>query len=109
MKPGPTPCLHATATAANECPSAVAGPGSRRGDRLGTLLSDCNRTSPTTLRAKVWAASQPQPALWFVAASDATATLQAAGHTGIAALLSATTTNGPVKVSVDDYSVTSSP
>jgi len=66
-------------------------------------------TSPTTLRAKVWAASQPQPALWFVAASDATATLQATGHTGIAALLSATTTNGPVKVSVDDYSVTSSP
>jgi PKD repeat protein len=62
-------------------------------------------TNPTTLRAKVWAASQTEPAAWFIDTTDATSALQVSGHTGIAALLSSSTTNLPVTVRVDDYSV----
>ncbi|HEY8718478.1 PKD domain-containing protein [Pengzhenrongella sp.] len=63
-------------------------------------------TSPTTLRAKVWASSQAQPSAWFIDTTDTTAALQGAGHTGVAASLSSTTNNGPVVVRVDNYSVT---
>ncbi|HEY8721497.1 hypothetical protein [Pengzhenrongella sp.] len=58
------------------------------------------------LRAKVWTAGQPEPAGWLIATTDATSTLQITGHTGVAALLSSTVTNGPATVRVDGYSVT---
>ncbi len=62
-------------------------------------------TNPTTLRAKVWAASQTQPSAWLIDTTDATTALQGPGHTGLAALLSSTTTNVPVTVRVDNYNV----
>ncbi len=62
-------------------------------------------TAPTTLRARAWAAGQARPAAAVVSATDATAGLQVAGHTGLAAVVSSTTTNVPVTVRVDDVSV----
>ena len=62
-------------------------------------------TSPTTLRARVWAAGQARPAAALLAATDSTAGLQQAGHAGLAALVSSTATNVPVTVRVDDWSV----
>ncbi|QTE28895.1 LamG-like jellyroll fold domain-containing protein [Pengzhenrongella sicca] len=73
------------------------------------VLFEVTGTSPTALRAKVWAATGSQPAAWVVSATDATAALQTSGHTGIAALTSSTTTNGPVTTTMDDYTVTTIP
>jgi len=71
-----------------------------------TAAFEVSGTAPTTLRAKVWAATGPAPTAWLISTTDATAALQGAGHTGVAALLSTTTTNVPVTVKVDDYTVT---
>ncbi|QTE28896.1 PKD domain-containing protein [Pengzhenrongella sicca] len=74
----------------------------------GTTLKaafEVTGTSPTTLRAKVWVGSGVEPAGWLIEATDTTAALQAAGHTGVAALLSSSTTNGPVTVQVDNFTV----
>ena len=62
--------------------------------------------SPTTLRATIWPASQPEPAAAFLAATDSTAGLQGAGHTGVAGTLSSTASNIPATVSIDSYTVT---
>ena len=62
-------------------------------------------TSPTTLRVRVWSADGARPTTALLDTTDTTADLQVAGHTGLAALLSSTTTNVPVTVRVDDVSV----
>lgn len=62
-------------------------------------------TSPTTLRARVWGGSQAEPTTWPLTTTDSTAALQTAGHAGLAMFLSSSTTNGPVTVRVDDFSV----
>ncbi|HEY8720955.1 PKD domain-containing protein [Pengzhenrongella sp.] len=71
-----------------------------------TTLFEVSGTSPTTLRAKVWATTGTQPSAWLISTTDATTALQVTGHTGLAALNSSTTTNGPVTVRVDNYTVT---
>ncbi|WP_315095894.1 alkaline phosphatase [uncultured Cellulomonas sp.] len=63
-------------------------------------------TSPTTIRAKVWPATGTEPTTWLTTATDTTAALQAPGYTGLAAILSSTSTNVPVTVRFDDYTVT---
>ncbi|GAB4084723.1 hypothetical protein GCM10028784_13530 [Myceligenerans cantabricum] len=40
-------------------------------------------TSPTTVRARVWAEGSPEPTTWQVTSSDTTAALQAAGSVGV--------------------------
>ncbi|WP_315095892.1 PKD domain-containing protein [uncultured Cellulomonas sp.] len=78
----------------------------------GTVLATAFEvvgTSPTTLRAKVWNAAQAEPAAWLVQATDATPELQAAGHTGLAAILSSSASNAPVVVRVDNYRITAVP
>lgn len=62
-------------------------------------------TNPTALRAKVWRDGTAEPAAWQVTASDATASLQVAGSTGLMSYLWGTATNGPVAVRFDDYQV----
>ncbi|QTE30509.1 PKD domain-containing protein [Pengzhenrongella sicca] len=62
-------------------------------------------TGPTGLRAKVWAADEPEPAGWLIDTADATPELQVPGHPGVAAVLSGATTNVPVTVSLDDLTV----
>jgi PKD repeat protein len=69
------------------------------------VLFQVTGTNPTTLRAKVWAATQAQPTTWLFDTTDATTALQGPGHTGLGANLSSTTTNLPVTVRVDNYNV----
>lgn len=65
-------------------------------------------TSPTTLQGKVWVASAAEPD-WQMTTTDATTGLQVAGHTGLAAVVSSSTTNGPATVRFDDYAVLGPP
>lgn len=62
--------------------------------------------SPTTVQAKIWAASGTEPASWQVTATDSTAALQTAGGVGFGSYLSGTSTNAPVVVTIDDLNVT---
>lgn len=66
-------------------------------------------TSPTTLQAKVWAATQAEPAAWQVSVTDSTAALQAAGSVGLRAYLSGAATATPVTVRFDNYQVVAVP
>jgi len=59
--------------------------------------------SPTMMRAKLWKTGQPEPTDWTLTATDTTATLQAAGHLGLALFLSGSATNAPATVSVDEF------
>ena len=62
-------------------------------------------TAPATLRAKVWAAGQPEPAAWSASVTDGTASLQAPGGIGLQTYLSGSATNAPVTGLFDDLSV----
>jgi PKD repeat protein len=59
-------------------------------------------TDPTTIRAKVWKAGQPEPAAWQLSATDATASLQVPGAIGVSFYLGGTATVAPVTVAIDD-------
>ncbi|MFI7121728.1 vanadium-dependent haloperoxidase [Amycolatopsis sp. NPDC049868] len=61
-------------------------------------------TSPTTLRAKVWANGTAEPG-WQATVTDQTAALQGAGNAGLLTNLSGSATNAPLTVSVDDVSI----
>ncbi len=62
-------------------------------------------TGPTTLRAKVWAVGQTEPAAWQLQTTDSSAALQATGGVGVSSYLSSATTNAPVTVSWDDLAI----
>ena len=62
-------------------------------------------TGTTTLRAKAWSAKGGEPSSWAVAATDSTASLQAAGSIGISAYASTTTKNAPITFFYDDLVV----
>ncbi|MFF1574141.1 PKD domain-containing protein, partial [Leifsonia sp. NPDC058292] len=62
-------------------------------------------TAPTTVRAKVWAVGQAEPAAWQASSTDGTAALQAAGTIGLRSYISGSATATPVTVSFDDYAV----
>ncbi|MEO8931334.1 MAG: PKD domain-containing protein [Lacisediminihabitans sp.] len=53
-------------------------------------------TSPTTVRAKVWASGQTEPSAWQASATDNTAALQTVGSIGLRSYLSATATTVPL-------------
>jgi PKD repeat protein len=55
-------------------------------------------TNPTTVRLKVWPASQTEPAAWQTTGTDTYAALQAPGAVGLTAYLSSSVTNVPVTV-----------
>ncbi len=59
-------------------------------------------TSPTTLRVKVWAQGQNEPAAWLLSRTDSTAQLQTAGSVGLYHYVSGSATNAPVVFRVDD-------
>jgi PKD repeat protein len=59
-------------------------------------------TSPTTLRARAWAASSVEPTTWTVTTTDPTAALQSTGSVGVFAYLSSAASNAPITVSYDD-------
>ncbi|MGN7799273.1 PKD domain-containing protein [Leifsonia sp. 22587] len=66
-------------------------------------------TSPTTLKVKVWSATQAEPAAWQVSTTDSTSGLQAAGGVALRAYLSATATDTPVTVRFDNFLVSAVP
>ncbi|MCW2915157.1 MAG: Conserved secreted protein of unknown function, putative domain [Actinomycetia bacterium] len=59
-------------------------------------------TSPTALKAKVWADGTTEPG-WQVTGTDSTSGLQAAGSVGIRTYLSGSTTNAPITLTLDDF------
>ncbi len=59
-------------------------------------------TSPTTLRAKVWAVGATEPAGWNVTSTDNTAAVQAAGAIALRTYLSGSASNAPVVGLFDD-------
>ncbi|MEO5877378.1 MAG: PKD domain-containing protein, partial [Streptosporangiaceae bacterium] len=59
-------------------------------------------TSPTTLKAKVWADGSAEPD-WQLSGTDATAALQAAGSVGFRSYLSGSSTNAPIVLTLDDF------
>ncbi|WEO76945.1 PKD domain-containing protein [Cryobacterium sp. SO2] len=71
------------------------------GDKLAIRLQVAG-TSPTTLRSRVWLASQSEPTAWQLEATDATAAMQAPGGIGIALYLGGSTTNTPATARFDD-------
>ena len=71
------------------------------GDRLNVKVQAFG-TSPTTVRAKVWAVGSAEPADWIASVTDSASGLQAAGGVGYSSYLSSTASNAPVIASVDD-------
>ncbi|GIG38661.1 PKD domain-containing protein [Cellulomonas phragmiteti] len=93
----------ARTTTAETTLSSVVVPGMTfaPGDGLRLRL-EVTGTAPTTLRTKVWKVGTPEPADWQLTATDAVAALQAPGGLGVMAYVSASATNLPVVVTVDD-------
>ncbi len=71
------------------------------GDRLAVRVQVVGG-SPTTLRAKVWVAGQPEPAAWTATATDATAGLQGVGGLRLATYVSSGAAAPSVTVTFDD-------
>jgi len=61
--------------------------------------------TPTTIRAKAWAATGTEPASWQLTATDSYPGLQAAGSVGMNAYLSSSSTVTPVTARFGDFSV----
>ncbi|MCU1440494.1 MAG: hypothetical protein JWP85_1491 [Rhodoglobus sp.] len=64
--------------------------------------------SPTSIRAKLWVASQAEPATWQATLTDATASLQVPGSVGVQAYLSSTATQ-PMVSKFDNFLVVPAP
>ncbi|MHA7304968.1 PKD domain-containing protein [Arthrobacter sp. TMN-49] len=62
-------------------------------------------TSPTTVRAKAWAAGAAEPSAWQLQTTDNTATLQSGGGVGIVTYVSGAASNAPLVVRIDSLSV----
>lgn len=75
----------------------------------GTVLNvafSATGTSPTTLAAKVWKSTDPEPAAWQVSATDATAAMQAAGTVGLMNTMSSASTLPSTVFRWDDLTIT---
>lgn len=79
----------------------VAGLSVAAGDRVNVKVQAFG-TSPTTIRAKVWAVGATEPTAWTASVTDSTSGLQTAGWIGFKAYLSGSATNAPVVASFDD-------
>ncbi|MFJ4172663.1 LamG-like jellyroll fold domain-containing protein [Microbacterium sp. NPDC089696] len=75
----------------------------------GTVLNvalSVTGTSPTTLAAKVWRATDPEPTTWQVTATDTTPALQAAGTVGLMNTVSSASTLPSTVFTWDDLTIT---
>jgi len=85
--------------------TAVTLPGTfGAGDRISVRVQVTGK-SPTTVRAKAWAAGGTEPTDWTVSATSSTSGLQTAGAVGLSAYLSGSATNAPLTFTYDDLSV----
>jgi hypothetical protein len=64
------------------------------------------QSNPTTVRARVWKVGTTEPTGWTSSVTDGTSGFQSAGGVGVAGVLSTTSTNAPVVISVDDLQAT---
>ena len=71
-----------------------------------SLAIQVTGTSPTTVSAKLWKTSDPEPTTWAKSVTDTTAVLQAPGTTGVFGYLPAGAVGAPVTISFDKVSVT---
>ncbi|MEC5180194.1 PKD domain-containing protein [Arthrobacter sp. CG_A4] len=69
------------------------------------LRVEVTGTGPSTLRARTWRTGTAEPGAWGVTITDSTASLQAAGSTGLMSYLSGSATNAPVLARFDDLVV----
>jgi hypothetical protein len=80
----------------------IAGLSVGAGDRLAVRMQVVG-TSPTTIRAKVWAAGTAEPAAWQLTATNSTAELQDAGAVGYSVSNAGSVTTGANVVRLDDF------
>jgi hypothetical protein len=83
--------------------------GTSRSDTTVTLTTDIAPTGGGAIQAKLWPATQAQPANWQVSTTNSTAALLAAGNVGLKAYLSGTASPSPVIVKFADYGVVAVP
>ena len=76
------------------------------GGEIVNVRAQATGTSPTTLRAKVWKAGEPEPSEWQIDTSDSAPGLQTPGAAGINTYLSSGATNAPVTIKVDEITGT---
>lgn len=76
-------------------------------DTWYNVRAQVSGVDPTTIRMKVWADGQAEPAGWQYTTTDSAASLQTAGSVGLRAVLPRTATNAPILFGFDDYRVTS--
>lgn len=69
------------------------------------LATEVSGSSPTTIKAKIWAAGTAEPAGWQLQATDSASSLQAAGAPSLYGYRSGSSTGTNV-LSFDDYTVT---
>ncbi|MDM7855569.1 PKD domain-containing protein [Cellulomonas alba] len=77
----------------------------KAGDQLNVRL-EVTGTSPTTVRAKVWAAGSAEPTAWQVSGTGSLASLQKAGYVGLSSYMSSSASVAPLTVSYRDLKVT---
>jgi PKD repeat protein len=77
--------------------------GSVTAGGLLRIRAQATGTSPTTLRAKVWADGASEPSAWTTSVTDSSAVLQTAGSVGVQGYLSGSVTNGPVTGSIAGF------
>lgn len=70
-----------------------------------TIAMETTGTSPTSIKAKIWAAGSPEPQSWQLQATDSTAALQVAGAATVYGYRPASAT-GSNALSFDDFTLT---
>ncbi|MEN2736308.1 PKD domain-containing protein [Microbacterium sp. X-17] len=74
---------------------------------LNVRMTTVGDGTTTTMNAKVWDASQAEPATWQVTATSTTAAMQPAGSVGVVAYVSASATDPTTNITVDNFSAKS--
>lgn len=82
----------------------ISGLSYNSGDVLRVRLQ-VSGTSPTTLRAKIWRATDPEPSNWLMQATDNSAGLQVPGSVALWVYLSNTVVTLPVTVNFGNLTV----
>ena len=75
------------------------------GATLDVRVRTVSTGASTTVQVKVWPQGQPEPADWFVTATDSEPGLQGTGQFSITTYVSGTATNGPIGIGFDHLSV----
>lgn len=79
------------------------------GQKYRFQVDTATTTTTTAISAKIWNATDPEPAAWQIQRSDATAALQGPGSAGVYGYLPSATANVPVALSFDDLKVVTAP